>query len=360
MIVRAAKFTCVTGLLLCAACAFTIVPSVCGQERVTDGSVTAAQIAQTVQHLRSSQADDRLLVQAIEMGDVLLRERRFAEAAELFGVLVQQQPSDPAVLYGQALATFNLGRVTEAEPIARKAADLAVSAASIPLVKGNRSPSAADALVLLSVVLAVKGDDAGALNVLVRAVGLAPDNFDARLALGRVLFGMGDDTGAARAFRAAIALMPSNGDALFYLATTLERSGDATEALITYRQLIERQPKRADGHLGLGVLLLKRGSADREEGIRELQRAVELDANLYEARVTLGRALIVEGRPTEAVEHLRHAAELAPNNPEPHYQLSLAYRRLGNKNQADAESAIVKRIHDARRGGKAATPINPN
>ena len=50
----------------------------------------------------------------------------------------------------------------------------------------------------------------------------------------------------------------------------------------------------------------------------------------------------------------KRAAELAPTNPEPHYQLALAYRRLGLNDKAVAETAIVKRIHETRRG--EATP----
>jgi len=320
--------------------------------------VTHEQIAEIVERLRASSVDERLLAQALEMGGALLRQSRFAEAAELFDLLAQKQPGDFAVVYGQALATFNLGRVAESEPIARKAVELAEAGAGAPRV--NRSfPSAADALVLLSVVLAVRGDDAGALKVVERAVRLAPDNFDAQLALGRQRFGMGDDVGAARAFRAAIGLMPSNGAALFYLATALDHSGDATGAQTTFAELIKRQPKMAEGHLGLGVLLLKRSSTRMEEGIKELQLALQIDPNLYEARVTLGRALILMGRSDEALEHLRRAAELAPDNPEPHYQLSLAYRRLGNKDQSAAELAIVKRIHNGRRSGKPANADQP-
>jgi Flp pilus assembly protein TadD len=47
---------------------------------------------------------------------------------------------------------------------------------------------------------------------------------------------------------------------------------------------------------------------------------------------------------------LRRAAELAPSNPEPHYQLALAYRRMGRNEEAAAETAIVERIHQLRRG----------
>jgi hypothetical protein len=50
------------------------------------------------------------------------------------------------------------------------------------------------------------------------------------------------------------------------------------------------------------------------------------------------------------VEHLVRAVELVPGNPEPHYQLSLAYRRLGLTEKAEQEAAAVRRIHEARRG----------
>jgi Flp pilus assembly protein TadD len=149
--------------------------------------------------------------------------------------------------------------------------------------------------------------------------------------------------------RVAVALRPGDARALFFLATVLERAGDDSEALTTYKELVRLKPDEAEGHLGLGVLLVKKGGANVEEGLPELARALEIDPNLYEARVTLGRALVTCGRASEAVEHLKRAAALAPSNPEPHYQLSLAYRRLGRRADADAESEIVRRIHESRR-----------
>jgi adenylate cyclase len=134
--------------------------------------------------------------------------------------------------------------------------------------------------------------------------------------------------------------------------------GDDTSALTAYRELIAREPRSAEGHLGLGVLLVKRGGDNQSEGITELERCVALDPNNYEARITLGRVLVSKGRAADAIEHLRVAANVAPNNPEPHYQLSLAYRKLGRKDEAEAESAVVKRIHETRRGSPEPNP-NP-
>lgn len=336
-------------LILVATYVGALQPATLAQGR--DGSITPAQVTQIIERVRSSPDDENVFTQALALGGVLLRENRFGEAAELFGALTDKRPHHPTALYGAALATFNAGRVTQAEPLAQRAVEAALAAAQRSTANRAGNEQAADALVLLAVVLAVRGDTAGTLKSVKEAVRLAPDNFDAQLALGRALFGAGDDAGAARAFRAAVALRPTDATALFFLATALEHGGDMDAALATYRELIARKPDTADGHLGLGVLLLKRG--EMNEGIRALQRTLEINPNLYEARITLGRTLVAQGRATEAIEHLRRAAELAPANPEPHYQLSIAYRRLGRKEEAEAESVIVKRIHESRRNSNS-------
>jgi Flp pilus assembly protein TadD len=53
---------------------------------------------------------------------------------------------------------------------------------------------------------------------------------------------------------------------------------------------------------------------------------------------------------------LKRAVELSPDNPEPHYQLAIAYGRLGKRQEAEAESAVVKQIHQSRRSAQASKP----
>jgi tetratricopeptide (TPR) repeat protein len=335
-----------------------LAPFVCevGRAAVARQSVPPARVAQVVEQARSAPLADDAYAQALALGYALFNEGRYSEAAELFGALVARKPRDSSALYGAALATFNAGRAAEAEPLARRAVESAQeNAARTRAGDGARQLNArtSDALVLLAVVLAVRGDDAGALKSARDAAALAPESFDAQFTLGRALYGAGDAPSAARAFRSAVALKPEDTRARFFLATSLEQAGDDAGALAAYRELISQQPQAAEGHLGLGIILVKRGGVEAEEGLKELSRAIELNPDLYEARVAVGRALVARGRAAEAVEHLRRAAELAPGNPEPHYQLSIAYRRLGRKVDADAESEIVKRIHESRRATPA-------
>ena len=316
---------------------------------------TSAQVAAMVEQVRAAPADAGKITAARDTGFRLLAAARYEDAWSIFGAIVEVAPHDGRALYGGALALFNLRRIEQAERLARAAlastggasrVDAAASAG--PNVWASRDAS--DALVLLGVILAVKGDGAGALKAVEDAVALAPDSFDAQFALGRARYGAGDPAGAAAAFRAAVALRSNDAQARFFLATALEGASDYNAALAAYRELLSVRPESAEGHLGLGALLIKIGGEKTDEGIKELARAIALNGDLYEARITLGRALLRTGRAAQAVEHLERAAALAPNNPETHYQLAQAYRRLGRRAEAERENEIVKEIHSGRRG----------
>jgi len=344
-VIRASR--CLAGIVIAALSITAGCVGVQGQEE----SISTSQVAQLVARVRSAAADDAALSEALVLGQVLTHEKRFAEAAELFGAVLEKNRTDPVALYGAALSAFNLGKTSEAESLAR-AAVAATTSSSSP-TKEKEKTRAADALVLLAVVLAVRGDDPGALKSAQQAVKIAPDHFDAQFTLGRALYSVGDTNAAVKAFRMAVSLNPSDPRALFFLGTTLERAGDLESALKTYRELITKQPTAAQGHLGVGSVLVRRGGAQTEEGIEELKRAVSIEPDLYEARVALGRTLVAKGRPAESIDHLVRASELAPNNPEPQYQLSLAYRRLRRYDKAAEATAAVKRIHEARRASGA-------
>ncbi|NNE98190.1 MAG: tetratricopeptide repeat protein, partial [Pyrinomonadaceae bacterium] len=65
--------------------------------------------------------------------------------------------------------------------------------------------------------------------------------------------------------------------------------------------------------------------------------------------ITLGKTFVRLKKYEESLPHLKKAIELAPKNPEPHYQIAIAYRRLGRISEAKRENEIVKRIHRDRR-----------
>ncbi len=315
------------------------------------------QVSQLVERLRAAPHDVRQLEAARAVGFDLVITARYEEALAVFEAIIKAAPKEQRSLYGAALALFNLKRVEESERVARAAVGAGEEMAAGAADRAEADRLTSDALTLLAVVLAVEGRREESLAAVTRAVELSPRSFDARLAHGRALYGAGDLAAAAQAFRAAAALRPDDLRSRFFLATALEGAGDEEGALKTYREIVALNPDFPEGHLGLGVLLVKRGDK-LEEGIEELKRVLSMNGDIYEARVTLGRALVRAGRAAEAVEHLKRAAELAPKNPEPHYQLAIAYRRLGRRGEAEAANAVVRELHAARRG--ADTKTGPN
>jgi Flp pilus assembly protein TadD len=325
------------------------------QQSVDSAEALSHRVSGIIIKIRTHPVDSAALEEAMQLGFNLLNAGDYERALTLFTAVTDVKRKEHRAMYGRTLALFNLGRIADAERDARTAIEASKTTEGLsPQAKYGE----ADALVLLGVVLAVKGDGASALAAVREAVALAPRNFDAQFALGRALYGAGDPQNAALAFQKAIALRPEDTKSRFFLATTLEASGDYDEARAAYTDLVKFHSDSAEGHLGLGVLLVKLDGQLTEEGIKELEKAISLNGDLYEARISLGRTLIKSGRTTEAVEHLTRAAQLAPNNPEPHYQLAIAYRRLGKKAEADQESARVKEINSSRRV-TAGTKIPP-
>jgi len=283
-----------------------------------------------------------------QIGFALLGENKFDESEVVFSEILAKFPADGLSLYGKAVGLFNLKQYSEAENAAAKADAI--------FEKQKNNAALADVLVLSAVISAVTGKNAAAVEKLKKAVVLVPTHFDANLSLGRALFGNGDLAASIASFRAALKQQPQNVKANFFLASALERNGDTADALNIYRKLIKIAPDLAEGYLGLGVLLVKTDGANSPEGLENLQQAVKINPNLYEAQITLGKTLLQQNKTEEALVYLQKAVELLPENPEPHYQLLQAFRKLGRKADADAEQAIIKKIHENHRGSSSAPP----
>src|SRR6266446_560203 len=248
------------------------------QQPVDSAQALSNRVSSVIEKVRTHPVDAVAREEAIQLGFNLLNVSDYERALPLFTAVTDVKRKEHRATYGRALALFNLGATADAEREARTAIETSRTTAGLsPQAKYGE----ADALVLLGVVLAVKGDDAGALAAVRKAVALAPRNFDAQFALGRALYGAGEPQNATLAFQKAIALRPEDAKSRFFLATTLEASGGYDEARTAYADLIMLHPENAEGHLGLGVLLVKLDGQLTEEGIKELAKAISLNGDLY-------------------------------------------------------------------------------
>lgn len=303
--------------------------------------------AETIKKFQTQPTAENL-VAVRQIGFALLGENKFEQSGMVFSEILKKFPADGLSLYGKAVGLFNLKLYSEAE--------IALTQADTVFIKEKNILAMADVLVLSAVISAVTRQNAAAIEKLKKAVALAPTHFDANLSLGRALFGNGDLAASIESFRAAIKQQPRDVKANFFLASALERDGKTADALNIYYELIKIAPNLAEGYLGAGVLLVKTEGASSAEGFKNLQKAAEINPNLYEARVTLGKILLQQNNAKEALIHLRKAVELLPENPEPRYQLMQAFRKLGKKSDADAEQAIIKKIHEKNRRSTSALP----
>lgn len=333
---------------------------------------TAQALAQLDVLLDARPSDPRVIyvnaLLAADRGDL-------AEAVKGFRTALRQDPTLDGVRLDLGLAYLKMQRWQEAvevfDELARRQAD-SVEAAyfhALALYNAGRiddaerearralrlNAGAAPAHTLLGIILASRGGaEREALESLTQAVALDPASFDANLYLGRVQYMMRNYTEAARSLRAAVRLNPRHAEAHFLLGTVLEALGDAEAAMREYQEIVQREPQSIYGQLGLGALLVKQGKI--EDAIAALRRATALEPKNFEAQWALGRALLLANRPAEALEPLRSAVALAPDRTDARYQLGLALKRLGRDKEAAREFATVERLNAEFRAGAAPKP----
>ncbi len=96
-----------------------------------------------------------------------------------------------------------------------------------------------------------------------------------------------------------------------------------------------------------------------EEAERCWRYTLDLDPNRADTWWRIGRLQLQQDKLEDAVASLLRAAQLAPKAIEPAFSLSLAYRRMGRREEADRLQAEVSRLRDktaALRGGMGSMP----
>jgi len=194
---------------------------------------------------------------------------------------------------------------------------------------------------------------------------------DAHNVLGLLLGRKGSPSSEVVAeFREAVRLRADFAEAYDNLGLVLTQSGNDPEAIAAFREAVRIRPDYADAHANLGAVLTP---TDSEEAIRELEKAIALAPDLVKAQFNLaeayganpkhgaakqiellrkviaaaptfarghqalGKALLQDGKMTEAIVELQEAVRLDPQSGESHYQLGLALARAGRKDEGTTE-----------------------
>src|SRR5262249_53648293 len=108
-----------------------------------------------------------------------------------------------------------------------------------------------------------------------------------------------------------------------------------------YKRALELNPydyKSAREEAGLVV------EQNPQDAFALVNRSLDLHPEDEEALVIRGRALLALNKPDEAIADLKKANSLSPENETVHFQLARAYRKLGQKQEAQSEDSIYQRL----------------
>ena len=260
----------------------------------------------------------------------LRRAGKLAEAAELYGRVLRDEPRHYEALHALGILSYQRGRLEEAEKLIReamssnpRAADAAYNHACL-LQKMNRpeealqsfdralalKPGYLEALVNRSSVLVLLNRQQEALANSEQVVALKPDLAEAWNNQGGILHALARLDDALASFDRAVALKPNYAEAWKSRALILSQLGRTEEALASIGKALQTAPNNADllcRRADLLAMLNRHEDAQAEYGRYLLAKPD--DANAWHAR---GFALKLLRRWPEALSCFDNALAFAP------------------------------------------------
>ena len=143
-----------------------------------------------------------------------------------------------------------------------------------------------------------------------RALAVHERNAVAHTHLAGLRAERGDRAGAVRHLRRALEIAPGFVQAHYNLGVELEAAGRTDAAIEHYRRALESHPSFAYAHYNLANLLGRRGALD--EAIHHYERTLDALPSYAGARYGLGVALMMQGRDDDAARAFEAAGRFPP------------------------------------------------
>ncbi len=179
-----------------------------------------------------------------------------------------------------------------------------------------------------------------------------PDSAALWLALGIAELDNNKTPEAQKAFLKALSINSQLVQAMAYLGAVYVEQQQYAEAVKIYERAIGLNDKIGLLHYLLGDTLLNQTNIDEKRIESELKRAVELDADLTSAHLSLGRFYVRQMRWADAAISFEKAAKLEPNRAETFYQLGRVYARLKRTDESKATMERFKQLSDSQKEQK--------
>jgi tetratricopeptide (TPR) repeat protein len=193
------------------------------------------------------------------------------------------------------------------------------------------------------------------------ALALEPQRHDIHVRLGIVLYKLQRWTDAVASLEKALELNPKILGDIQVLGHCYYELGRHDDALAIYKKVVAVNPNNREAWRGIGVTLERIGNYDEAE--EALRKAVALKPDSEAFLLPLGRVLVRKKMYGAALPYLERAKTADPFNWEVEYELSRAYKALGDDAKAKASNErkeFLGRHQDAIRILKTKYLNNPH
>jgi tetratricopeptide (TPR) repeat protein len=160
--------------------------------------------------------------------------------------------------------------------------------------------------------VALQMQDKEAIDALVKAVELLPDDADCHNNLGLALRRQGRLQEAHDSMRRALKIKPDVPESWNNLGNVQKDLGRFADAITSYGRALDLRPNFAQSHNNLGNVLLSIGKTN--DAVLSYRRAVALEPAFVDAHVNLGIVLRLQNRMREAEESCQRALDIDANS----------------------------------------------
>jgi tetratricopeptide (TPR) repeat protein len=345
----------------------------------------------------AQQSKDALLQRYSQQAQAAMAARQYSNAAEAYEKMIKLEPGVAELYANLGLAYFQMGKFQQAIPAFEKAlklkpglqnpkyflamanSELGHNQQALPeLAKGFSQTHNAMLKRMLGLYLERTYTglhrDRDAVAVALQMAGLFPNDPEVlyhtgrlcgnfaflsmqrlqqvapaslwrHLASGELFESQGDDALAIREYRSVLALDPHRPGIHFRLGRALLHSkqpGSRAEALKEFQQELKVDPTNARAAYEAGEIYRQSGQFSEAHAL--FTEALKHYPNFEDAHVGLGRVLLNEKEPDQALAHLQKAVSLDPEDDVAYFQLAQAYRQLGNMPEQRKALAAFQRL----------------
>lgn len=304
-------------------------------------------------------------IEQANLGVSLARKSEYREAIQAYQRAIAIDPGLPGIYLNLGLAWFKLGNFSEAiaafeKENAKAPSDQADTLLAMSYFGLHQYRQAAERLkplaaaqpkneelsYLLAKCYLWSGQNEQAIYLFKNLLEHDPNSVAAHMLMGEALDASYRTNDATTEFEAAAKAAPTQPDVHFGLGYLYWKQKRYADAEREFRQELTNNPKNAQASAYLGDVLMKAGK--NEEAAEFLKRSVGLRGDLHVPHEDLAILYADSKRYDAAIAEFREAIRTDSSSFDAHYRLARLYRELGRSADADAEFAIVKKLHQKK------------